>query len=196
MNDSEVCRVADAVAAKLLLAETEPLSSLLRRDVALFLGLQPFGVVTMAERHGKHVPRNLLIAFDCLRGELAQRASTKPLALTSEGDYEVDFHIRRLQYVPSEKTKRNRRLEYFRRHYEDEGSFFSDAAVKDRSPLLHWRFIGKFEHGRERGAAKTFSASLVEMCERADDEQRIREAYQSEGDMSIGEGFHTRRVDV
>ncbi|GAQ91540.1 hypothetical protein KFL_008030020 [Klebsormidium nitens] len=98
------------------------LQGLLERDAALFL-----------EKYGESLSGDELLQFEGLKG-----------------DYEVNWHLNRLNDSLSPSPQRekaraaqvkNRRLAYMQR-LEDEGTYFSEDAMRERAPLLHEQFMG------------------------------------------------------
>ncbi|KAH6557893.1 hypothetical protein KP509_1Z087900 [Ceratopteris richardii] len=141
------------------------LFDLINRDAAIFL-----------ERHGSKLSVAELKEFDVF-----------------SGDYEVDWHLRRLRrslYPATAKEQKaqanlvkNRRLAFMSRLIDD-GDFFSENAMRLRAPLLYHEYLGQFQDPSERSFARPgerWSDMLIRQGEEAEYQARLRTEREKAG---------------
>lgn len=140
------------------------LTALLSRDPAIFL-----------ERYGSKLKTEELQEFEVLKD-----------------DYAVNWHLRHLKSIldPTTEEKRshavtakNRRLAYMERLIQD-GQYFSEDAMRERAPLLHHEYVGRFQDPTSRGFARPgerWSETLMRQSEEARIVQQIKEEQERLG---------------
>lgn len=140
------------------------LASLLSRDPAIFL-----------ERYGSKLKTEELQEFEVLKD-----------------DYAVNWHLRHLKSIlnPTTEEKRlhavkakNRRLAYMERLIHD-GQYFSEDAMRERAPLLHHEYVGRFQDPTCRGFSRPgerWSETLMRQSEEARIVQQIKEEQERLG---------------
>lgn len=140
------------------------LAALLSRDPAIFL-----------ERYGSKLKTEELQEFEVLKD-----------------DYAVNWHLRHLKSIlnPTTEEKRlhavtakNRRLAYMERLIHD-GQYFSEDAMRERAPLLHHEYVGKFQDPSSRGFSRPgerWSETLMRQSEEARIVQQIKEEQERLG---------------
>eukprot|EP00245_Coleochaete_scutata_P005521 TRINITY_DN19157_c0_g1_i1.p1 TRINITY_DN19157_c0_g1~~TRINITY_DN19157_c0_g1_i1.p1 ORF type:complete len:539 (-),score=131.36 TRINITY_DN19157_c0_g1_i1:647-2263(-) len=149
------------------------LVDLLRRDAAVFL-----------ERYGSKLSVTELNGFDPMRE-----------------DYEVAWHLKQLKATSvSEGNGRalatmvkNRRLAYMS-YLTQETPYFSEDAIRERCPLLHHEYIGRFQDPASRSQARrgeTWSETLIRRCRDEDIDHRLA----SERERAIEEGEDVEMED-
>eukprot|EP00246_Nothoceros_aenigmaticus_P009679 TRINITY_DN253_c0_g1_i1.p1 TRINITY_DN253_c0_g1~~TRINITY_DN253_c0_g1_i1.p1 ORF type:complete len:371 (+),score=75.07 TRINITY_DN253_c0_g1_i1:59-1114(+) len=160
MPHSFACR-SDAVSIR---EKKLHLSSLLRRDAAVFL-----------ERYGSKLSVTELEQFQVL-GD----------------DYEIGWHLKQLksEVSPTADQRRvraaavkNRRLAYMSRLMHD-GQYFSEDAMRLRSPLLHYELVGKYQDASARLEARPgerYSELLLRRAEEAVFQSRLKEEKRQAG---------------
>jgi len=107
-------------------------------------------------------------------------------------DYAVNWHLRHLKSIlnPTTEEKRlhavtakNRRLAYMERLIHD-GQYFSEDAMRERAPLLHHEYVGKFQDPSSRGFSRPgerWSETLMRQSEEARIVQQIKEEQERLG---------------
>lgn len=142
----------------------ELLAALLSRDPAIFL-----------ERYGSKLKTEELQEFEVLKD-----------------DYAVNWHLRHLKSIlnPTTEEKRshavttkNRRLAYMERLIHD-GQYFSEDGMRERAPLLHHEYVGRFQDPTTRGFARPgerWSETLMRQSEEARIVQQIKEEQERLG---------------
>lgn len=140
------------------------LAALLSRDPAIFL-----------ERYGSKLKTEELQEFEVLKD-----------------DYAVNWHLRHLKSIlnPTIEEKRlhavtakNRRLAYMERLIHD-GQYFSEDAMRERAPLLHHEYVGRFQDPNSRGFSRPgerWSETLMRQSEEARIVQQIKEEQERLG---------------
>uniref|UniRef100_A0A0C9S669 TSA: Wollemia nobilis Ref_Wollemi_Transcript_11699_1872 transcribed RNA sequence n=1 Tax=Wollemia nobilis TaxID=56998 RepID=A0A0C9S669_9CONI len=140
------------------------LIDLLSRDPALFL-----------ERYGSKLKVEELEEFEVLKD-----------------DYEISWHLKHIKSVliPTKEEKRlqavatkNRRLAYMNRLIDD-GQYFSEDAMRDRAPLLHHEYVGKYQDPTIRGFARPgecWSETLMRQSDEATIVVKIKEEQERLG---------------
>ena len=124
------------------------LKELLQRDPAIFL-----------ERHGH------------LLGEAEKKNLFDPLA----DSYEVRHHLERLNSSNTATRTKNRRLAHMNRLLKDQalqGSYFSEASMRKRAPLLYQQYTN---NQRPEGMAAAASSKLSDMLLFQHDELQMRQ---------------------
>lgn len=80
--------------------------------------------------------------------------------------YEVQYHIKQLRVLLNDNKKklmkRNRRFEALKR-LEAQGSYFSEAEMEKREPLLYHQLVGQFLSEKERSEKRTKDAAKDEV---------------------------------
>ncbi|KAJ6851135.1 coiled-coil domain-containing protein 97 [Iris pallida] len=127
------------------------LLDLLRRDPSLFL-----------ERYGSHLTPDELLPFRSL----------------PHRSYELTFHLSRLEGrgSPSSATVKNRRRAWIAER-EREGEYFSEEAMREREPWMHYDMVGRFQDPAGRGMPRPgerWSETLMRRWEEAELVERIR----------------------
>ncbi|KAJ3672531.1 hypothetical protein LUZ60_007252 [Juncus effusus] len=131
------------------------LFDLLSRDAPIFL-----------ERYGSVLTPQELQNFETLRT-----------------DYEVNWHLNRLQRTTTPPTQqsnspaiKNRRRAYMEKLVQ-QGEYFSEDSMRERDPYLHHEYVGKFQDPVGRMMSRPgekWSETLLRRCEEMDLVKKIR----------------------
>uniref|UniRef100_A0A7N1A562 CCD97-like C-terminal domain-containing protein n=1 Tax=Kalanchoe fedtschenkoi TaxID=63787 RepID=A0A7N1A562_KALFE len=157
-------RTVQAVAAVSQSQRKSILLDLLSRDAAVFL-----------ERYGAKLTSEELKYFDAL-----------------DSDYEINWHLKHLRSIMSptadELRSRSAKVKNRRRAFMDkliyDGQYFSEDAMREREPYLHYEYIGKFQDMTGRRMARPgerWSDTLMRRSEEAMLIAKIRSEQQRLG---------------
>ena len=117
-----------------------------------------------------------------------ERAQFEPL----RDDYEVDFYLELAEdEAASAKaglsaTAKNRRLAQLNRLMED-GTYFSDEAMRTRAPLLHQQYLGQYTSAAASSTAPTLSGTLLRQHDEEQHRNRLQQQQEQEAMVEEGE---------
>ncbi|CAM8882962.1 unnamed protein product [Rhodiola kirilowii] len=164
INDLYFPRALQEAAAVSQSQRKSILLDLLSRDPAVFL-----------ERYGPKLTSEELKHFDAL-----------------DVDYEINWHLKHLRSIMSpsanELRLRSVKVKNRRRAFMDklmyDGKYFSEDAMREREPYLHYEYVGKFQDMSGRRMARPgerWSDTLMRRTEEAIIVAKIREEQQRLG---------------